>query len=271
VATVGGVIPENLRVQLRQAITLKLSIVNGMHDHLSNHPDFVELAAQYEVELIDIRKPKKREDLHFWTGEIFQVSAPIIAVLGMDCAMGKRTTTRLVMNACRDAGMNAQMIYTGQTGWLQGEDYGFILDATLNDFISGELEHAISSCWKETKAQVILLEGQSALRNPSGPCGSEYLLSGNAKQVILMAAPKRKYFDDDPAWGPIPDIESEIQLIELYGSRVMAIALHTEHCSIAEALSYQKEWQERLKIPVLLPLETGVDALVPMIQNLIKK
>ena len=35
------------------------------------------------------------------------------------------------------------MIYTGQTGWLQGGRFGFILDATPNDFVSGELEHAI--------------------------------------------------------------------------------------------------------------------------------
>ena len=35
------------------------------------------------------------------------------------------------------------MIYTGQTGWLQGGEYGFIFDSTLNDFVSGELENAI--------------------------------------------------------------------------------------------------------------------------------
>src|SRR6476659_3555311 len=113
------------------------------------------------------------------------------------------------------------MIYTCQTGWLQGGRYGFIFDSTLNDFISGEIEHAIVSCWKETAPEIILVEGQSALRNPSGPCGSELLVSGNAKYTILVYAPKRKYFEHDPAWGEIPTVQSEIDLVAMYGSRVI--------------------------------------------------
>ena len=150
-----------------------------------------------------------------------------------------------------------------------GGRYGFIFDSTLNDFISGELEHAIVSCWEETKADVILLEGQSALRNPSGPCGSELLVSGNARHTILVAAPKRQYFDDLPAWGKIPSIESEIALIRMYGSEVIALALNTEHCSREEALAFQAKYEEELKIPVLLPLEQGVERAVPLIRKLI--
>src|SRR5204862_259012 len=82
---------------------------------------------------------------------------------------GKRTTARMLTEGCRAAGMNADMIYTGQTGWLQGGRFGFILDATPNDFVSGELEHAIVTCAAETFPDVIFLEGQSSLRNPSGP------------------------------------------------------------------------------------------------------
>ena len=44
-------------------------------------------------------------------------------------------------------------------------DYGFILDATPNDFVSGELESAIVRCDRELAPQLILIEGQSALRN----------------------------------------------------------------------------------------------------------
>jgi uncharacterized NAD-dependent epimerase/dehydratase family protein len=161
------------------------------------------------------------------------------------------------------------MIYTGQTGWLQGGKYGFIFDSTLNDFISGELEHAILSCAEETKADLILLEGQSALRNPSGPCGSELLVSGNAKHTVLVVAPKRKYYEDDPAWGPIPTIASEIELIKMYGSKVIALALNTEHCTVEDAIAYQQHYEKELGIPVLLPLQEGVNKLIPHLQQLI--
>jgi len=268
VATAGGVFPGDLMEEVKSAIKNKISIVNGLHDHLILRPDIKKLAEENNVTLIDIRIPKKREDLHFWTGDIFKMKTPVIAVIGTDCALGKRTTTRFVMNECKRAGINAQMIYTGQTGWLQGGKYGFIFDSTLNDFVSGELENAILTCNKETNPDVILIEGQSALRNPTGPCGSEMLISGNAKSVILVHAPKRKYYEHDPAWGEIHSIESEIELIKILGSKVIAIALNTEHCSDEEAFAFQKEYEDRTKLPVMLPLQEGCSKIVPEIKRL---
>lgn len=265
VATEGGVLPDGMKATIQDAIRVGLGIVNGLHEYLSDQPAFVTLAAKHGVELLDIRKPKSRKELHFWTGEIYSVPSPIVAVLGMDCGMGKRTTARLLTQACREAGYKAEMIYTGQTGWLQGGEYGFIFDSTLNDFVSGELEHAIVSCWKDRCPDVLFLEGQSSLRNPSGPCGTELLVSGNARQVVLVHAPKREYFDNLPKWGKIPSPESEIALIRMYGAEVIALALNTTDCTPEEALKMQAEYQERLGIPVLLPLEEGVHALVPML------
>jgi len=269
IATVGGVLPESFLPVIKNAISHGISIVNGLHQFLSEMPDMVQLAQQHGVELIDVRKPKAKANLHFWSGAIYTVKAPIVAVIGMDCAMGKRTTCRLLRQTCEQEGMNAQMIYTGQTGWLQGGQYGFIFDSTLNDFISGELEHAIVSCYQETGAELIFLEGQSALRNPSGPCGSELLVSGNAKFTILVVSPKRKYYEDNPEWGVIPSVQSEIELIKIYGSTVIALALNTEHCTEEEAYQYQQLYLTRYKIPVLLPMQQGVAKIVPYLQNLI--
>ncbi len=268
VATVGGVLPENMIKIIENAIENGISIVNGLHEYLSEKPKIVALAAKNKVELIDVRKPKSRKDLHFWTGEIYDVNAKTIAIIGMDCALGKRTTARLIKQICEANSINAQMIYTGQTGWLQGGKYGFIFDSTLNDFVSGELENAIVSCWKETNADIILLEGQSSLRNPSGPCGLEFLISGNAKHVVLVHAPKRQYFDNEPHWGEIPSVESEIELIEKLGSKVIALALNTEDCSEEEYLNYQKYYENALKMPVLLPIQEGVEKILPILKNL---
>ncbi|MFM2145197.1 MAG: hypothetical protein RL732_33 [Bacteroidota bacterium] len=268
VATVGGKFPGNMLDMVREAIGKGLSIVNGLHECLNDKPDLAALAKEKGVTLIDIRKPKSREELHFWSGAIFSVKAPIIAVIGMDCAMGKRTTARLLRQECEAAGLKAQMIYTGQTGWLQGGQYGFIFDSTLNDFVSGELENAIVTCWKETGAELIFLEGQSALRNPSGPCGTELLVSGNAKQVVLLFAPKRKYFDNDAHWGEIPSVESEIAIIEHYGSKVIAVAMHTELCSPEEIRQYQQDYERKLGIPVLLPIQEGVGRIIPELKKL---
>ncbi len=268
VATSGGIFPGTLLNEVKEAIELKLDIINGLHDHLNERPEIKALAEKNNVELIDIRRPKKLQELHFWTGKIFDVKTPVVAVIGTDCALGKRTTTRFVMNACNNAGMNTQMIYTGQTGWLQGGKYGFIFDSTLNDFVSGELEHAILTCHEETHPDIIFIEGQSALRNPTGPCGSELLISGNAKHVILVTAPKRKYYEHEPVWGEIPSLASEIELIKQFGSTVIAIAINTEHCSDEEAFMFQKEYEKQFGIPVMLPLQEGCEKIVPVIKKL---
>jgi uncharacterized NAD-dependent epimerase/dehydratase family protein len=270
VATVGGRLPKNMLALIYDAVEKGISVVNGLHEYLNDKPDLVALAANTGAQLIDIRKPKSRADLHFWDGAIFNVTAPIVAVIGMDCAMGKRTTARMLKQACNAEGMKAEMIYTGQTGWLQGGKYGFIFDSTLNDFVSGELEHAIISCWKDTQPDILFLEGQSSLRNPSGPCGLELLISGNAKQVVLIFAPKRKYFDNEAHWGEIPSVASEIELIQKIGSKVIAVAINTENCTDEEAYAYQKEYTASLGMPVLLPIQEGVAPIIPILKALTK-
>lgn len=265
IATVGGVLPDTMVTIIQQAIRAGLNIVNGLHDYLTDRPEIASLAAEFQVDLIDVRRPKSRKDLHFWTGDIFKIKTPIIAVIGMDCAMGKRTTARLIRQACDAKGLKAEMIYTGQTGWLQGGKYGFIFDSTLNDFVSGELEHAILTCDREAKPDFILLEGQASLRNPSGPCGLELLISGQAKKVILVFAPKRKYFDNEEHWGEIPSVASEIEIIEKLGSKVIALAMNTELCTDEEAFELQKEFEKTTGLPVLLPMQEGVEKVIPLL------
>ena len=173
------------------------------------------------------------------------------------------------MEMCREQGIRTEMIYTGQTGWMQGYPHGLIFDSTVNDFIGGEIERAIVSCAKESKPELILIEGQSSLRNPSGPCGSEFLLSGNAKGVILQHIPGRKHFEDTPT--PIPSVESEIALIKSYGAEVLAITLNEQGMSEVDMKAYQQSLQESLGIPVVRPLKEGVEKLLPAIQHFMQQ
>lgn len=272
VALPGGKLPADFRGELKNAIRYKCSIVCGLHTFLSEDPEFIALAKEHNVQLFDVRKPKPRHELHFWSGEIYAVKQPIIAVLGTDCAIGKRTTCRFLMEMCQRNSIYAEMIYTGQTGWMQGYKHGFIFDSTVNDFISGELEHAVVQCSLVSNPDLILLEGQSALRNPTGPAGAEYLLSANAKGVILHHAPGRECYEGTEEWGcKIRPIETEIELIKLYGSQVIAVTLNGEHMTLEELKSYRDNLQQKLGVPVVLPLEEGVDGLLPVIKDFMVK
>lgn len=271
VATKGGVIPPALMNDIKDAIRAGYPVISGLHQYLSEIEEIKLLAGNHQVGLIDIRKPKPVSDLNFWTGEIHKVSTPIVAVLGTDCALGKRTTTRFLRDACRDAGLKSEMIFTGQTGWLQDGKYGFIFDATLNDFVSGELEHALLHCVREASPDIIFVEGQAALLNPSGPCGSEFIVSGRSGLVVLQHAPKRIYYN---GWEKhklkIPPIEKNIAMIDAFGAKVIGITLNTADLSQEEAFQARTDYEQRLNMPVLLPLYEGVEGLITTLKPYVK-
>jgi len=268
VATSGGVLPLELRTDLVDAARAGLSLVSGLHELLSDDPELVSLTGDRGARIIDIRRPPPTSGLRFWTGEVLALETPRVAVLGTDCALGKRTTCSLLLGACRERGLDAGMVYTGQTGWLQGHGHGFILDATPNDFVCGELEGAILECQRESDPDVILLEGQSSLRNPSGPCGSELMLAGGAKGVILQHAPARPFFDElEELSCRIPSIEEEIALIRLLGAEVLALTLNEEGMTLREVEEARSRLANELGIPVVLPLRDDLGELVEIVRS----
>ena len=272
VALSGGRLPENWNHTLLEVLENRISIINTMHQLLSEEPSLCDIARKNGVDIIDLRKPKPVNQLHFWKGDIYNVQALKIAILGMDCAIGKRTTARFITEMCCQNDIKTEMIYTGQTGWLQGYRHGFIFDATLNDFVSGELEHAIVECDRQSSPDLILIEGQSGLRNPSGPCGSEIIVSANVDGVILQHAPFRKHFDELEDLGCLlPEVKEEIELIRMYGAPVLAVTLNGEGRTAKELAEYRRNLTQQLNLPVVCPLEDGVDSLLPIIREYISQ
>jgi len=272
IATHGGQLTAGLRTQIAEAIDLGLGIVNGLHGFVGDDPDLAAQAAAQGVAIVDVRRPRPRSELHFWTGEVLKLAVPRLSVLGTDCALGKRTTTRLLLAECNRALIRTEMIYTGQTGWMQGAACGFILDSTVNDFVSGEVERAILTCVAKFDPELILIEGQSSLRNPSGPCGAELLLSAGAKGVILQHAPGRLHFDDyEDLDLRIPPIAEEIALIRLLGARVLAVTLNGTGLSAEALIDHQNRLTAELGLPVVRPLEEGVAPLLPVVREFLER
>ena len=272
VATSGGIIPQELRLELLESISYGMHIVNGLHSYLGDDPEIVKKAKKNHSRLLDIRKPKSINEYNFWTGKITTVKAPRIALLGTDCNLGKRTSGIWLKDICCENGIHTEMIFTGQTGKIQGGKYGFILDSTPNDFVSGELESAIVKCDQIENPDLILIEGQSSLRNPSGPCGSELLCSAMAKGVILQFSPKQEYFlaDYNRRILPIPPIEEELELIKLFGSKTLALTLNSSNLSQKELRFHQQKLETILGVPVFCPREDGMQSIVPVIKEYLK-
>jgi uncharacterized NAD-dependent epimerase/dehydratase family protein len=56
----------------------------------------------------------------------------------------------------------------------------------------------------------------------------------------------------------------------MYGSAVIAVAINTEHCTTEEAIVFQKLYEFELELPVLLPLQQGVEKIIPVVKSLVK-
>jgi len=101
-----------------------------------------------------------------------------------------------------------------------------------------------------------------------GPCGSELILAGGARGVILQHAPAREFFDELEDLGcRIPPIAEEIHLIGLLGAEVWAVTLNEEGVGAEDREEIRLRMSEELGIPVVLPLRDDLNSLVEIIKN----
>lgn len=266
----GGRLPEDARLAVMDALGRGLHVDSGLHDYLSDDPEIAALARARGCRIRDVRKPPPIKDLHFFSGKIEEVKALRIAVLGTDSAIGKRTTTAIVTNALDKRGVSSVMIGTGQTAWMQGARYGIVLDSLVNDFVSGEIEHAVWSAWKEQKPEVILVEGQGSLLNPAYPGGFEILAAARPHGIVLQHAPARKEYDGFPGF-PLHPLSTQIQALELIsGKPVVAIAVNHENVPLERLDEVCQEIAKSSGLPTTDVLVHGPEVLVESILRLKK-
>ncbi len=268
VAPHGGRLTPALHAELVRALEHGFDIVSGLHDFLCNDPVIAPLAARLGATLTDVRKPPADRPQRFWTGEVTELRATRVAILGTDCMVGKRTTARMLVEGLRRTGRSAEMIHTGQTGWMQGGRYGIVLDSLTNDFIPGELEGAMLDCAAGADPDVMVLEGQAGIRNPSGPGGGAVLmLCGDVHAVVLQHSPAREFFDGFEDRGfRIPDIADEVSLLERFGRPVVAVTINTSGMDPATIDDECALLEQRLGRPVAAPLEHGLGRVVQAVR-----
>jgi len=271
VATVGGMLPDEFRQPIVDAIEGGVSMMSGLHEWLGDDDELKALAAKNGVTLNDIRREPPLRELHKYLNLAGKLDCIRIPVLGTDAAIGKRTAAVVLAKALGERGIRTAFVATGQTGLLQGSKYGIPLDAIRGDYVVGELENAIVTAYNEEKPQVIIIEGQGALSHPAYVTGSRAIVSASQPQtVVLVHAPARKYrsyADDEPHMLPGGTVERESELIKtLAGCDVIGIALNPESLTREEFIRVTAEYEEKYGVPACDVLIDGpgkiVDAII---------
>lgn len=265
IAPIGGGFEPSWRPDVRTAIEHGCDVIAGLHYFLSEDEEFVDLAAEHDVELRDVRRPPA--DLTVSDGIARELDVHIVHTVGTDCAVGKMTTTMELVQALDERGVDACAIPTGQTG-IMVEGWGIAIDRVISDFTAGALERMIRS--RADDYDVLVVEGQGSLMHPaySGvTCGM--LHGAMADHLILCHEADRDRVHGYEAF-ELPPLEVTIDLYEAISdpvapTEVVGMALNTRSLDDAGASEACDRLEARLELPCVDPVRHGADELAAVI------
>lgn len=264
-APADGLLTTPQRDVLLEAIAQGMHIINGLHELLGDDDELAAAALESDVTITDIRRQKPTKDLRLFSGSIFTVTCPRVAVLGTDGSIGKRTTATLLVQALRERGLHAVLVGTGQTTIIQGGAYGAAVDAMVPQFRSGEVEHQVVLAFETERPDVIVVEGQGSLSHPAYLSSGAIIRGSQPDGIIVQHAPARRVRDDF-AFMPMPTLAHEIALIELFAqSRVIGITINHDGMTDDEVSVAIADYTAEFDLPVTDALTRPIDALADMV------
>lgn len=262
IAPLASYLDDTQRAVVLSAMKMGMNIVNGLPEYFTEDEEFVRAALEFDVQISDVRKPPPRKELHIFSGAIVRVTTPVVTVFGTDCAVGKRTTATLLVEALREQGLKISFVTTGQTGLLQGARYGVAVDVLTSGFQSGEVEHAVITAAEIDQPDLIVVEGQGALSHPAFTSSTAIIRGARPKAIVLQHPPRRKRRCDYPDI-PMPTLQSEIELNEIIsGVKVIAITLNHEDMADAEIDQTVAEYEDTYGLPTTDVLKHGCEKVV---------
>ena len=268
VAPASGKLSKNDRNAVIEAISLKMDVVNGLHEFFCEDAEFVVASKEMNTSLIDVRKPPHRSKLRTYTGRVSEIKCPRIAIMGTDCAIGKRTTATILTHALNERGIKTIMISTGQTGLMQGARYGVALDSIPSQFCAGELEAVILDAYDNETPDVIIIEGQGALGHPAYSTSSFILRGSCPSRFILQHAPNREHRCDFPNMA-MPSAISEINIIQSFcKAKPIGLTINSENMSRNKIIETIDHYSQEFDFPVVDPInKTAKEKLIEIVTN----
>jgi uncharacterized NAD-dependent epimerase/dehydratase family protein len=229
----GGLAPE-WRSAVLEAIAARLEIVSGLHDMLDADREFHAAARAAGTTIWDVREPP---DVPLFSGDVYDVNAPIVLTVGNDCAVGKMSVALEVVAAASALGTQARFVPTGQTGIVIA-GWGISVDRVISDFAAGAAEQLVMYAAHEG-ADLIVVEGQGALNHPAYAPVTLALMTGCAPDaLILVCDPQRTSIESygTPTLGYAESIELHERLLHaIKPAEVVGIALNTRGLPEAQA------------------------------------
>jgi uncharacterized NAD-dependent epimerase/dehydratase family protein len=260
IAPPGGKIPASWRPVILEAIACGMNVTAGLHDFLTEDPEFVAAAKKHHVTLTDVRKNDER-DIARQLG-IRQDCLRILTV-GHDCSVGKMVTAVEVTQGLRQAGHDAKFLATGQTG-IMVEGDGCPIDRVISDFVSGAVEKMVL---RNQHREILLIEGQGSLVHPSYSGVTLSLLHGAMPHGMILCYEVLRDTVTGLEHLTIPPLAKIKELNEVMASvfrpcPVIGIAMNSRRVSAQEAEAERARRRAEFGIPVCDVIRDGPGELV---------
>ena len=250
VATPGGWMPDHWRAWIIEALKDGLEVANGLHKLLRDDPEFVSLAEEHGGKLWDVREPPP--DIPLFSGRSLEIPQQIVATVGSDCAVGKKTVAIELAEAGAKAGRATEFVATGQTGILIA-GRGIAVDRVIADFVAGAAEKLVCDC--NPSSEVLLVEGQGSLWHPAYSGVTLALLHGSAPHALVLCHQAGREAIEEPPFTKLPPIRTMIETYQqtaatVRPARVACIALNCKGLDETEARRLMDDLERELSLPV---------------------
>lgn len=263
IAPPGGALPDAWWQEVKQAVAAGVSVVNGLHTPMAEHPELKSLLREGQW-IWDVRR--EPQGLNIGTGAARNLPCKRVLTVGTDMAIGKMTVSwEMHLAACR-RGMRSAFIASGQTGIILSGD-GVPLDAVRVDFASGAVEQAVLRFGSDH--DILHIEGQGSLLNPASTATLPLLRGAQPTHLILVHRAGQRCIRTYPHV-PIPPLTEVIRLYETVASAagafdaapVVGIALNTAHLNEDEALEAIRQAEDETGLPCTDVIRYGADQLL---------
>ena len=272
IAPTGGRLPTTWRTTILEAIAAGLDIHSGLHEFMSDDPEFAAAAAAAGTKLIDYRRPPERMDTA--VGRRHQPGKRVILTVGTDCAIGKMSVALELVAAARRAGLSAAMVPTGQTGMMI-EGWGVAIDRVISDFTNGTVEWLVEQ--GEARADWLIVEGQGSIDHPAYSAVTMGLIHGATPHAMILVhkpgTTEHDFTHLPEASFPIAELRPFIDLHERIAglvapSKVVAVALNTSlYPSDDEARGVIEAIAAETGLPTDDPFRFGAVRLWPAVRE----
>lgn len=266
IAPSGGALPDAWWQEIKQGVAAGLSVVNGLHTPMANHPDINPLPQERQW-IWDVRQ--EPPNLSIGQGQARLLSCLRVLTVGSDMSVGKMSTSLELNQSALKRGFRSKFLATGQTGLMLGHD-GVALDAVRIDFAAGAVEQIVMRYGFDH--DVLFVEGQGSLMNPASTATLPLLRGTQPTHLILVhrAGQTRIHNFSHVVIPPLRKVVEVYETVATAGGafapiRVAAIALNTAHLDETTAKQAINQVQAEIDLPCTDPIRFGADLLLDVV------